>query len=75
MADELRREELEGGSCASCGAELGGPGDRSYVLDQRAALCWECALKRGGSYDPDEDRWTVAPRVADLGHPWAPRES
>ena len=75
MGEQRRgNEELEL-TCADCGAPLGGVGDRSYALAQDRALCWSCALARGGSYDPDQDRWVVEPRVGDLGHPWSPRES
>jgi hypothetical protein len=26
----------------------------------------ECALRRGGVYDENEDRWETEPRIADL---------
>lgn len=31
-----------------------------------AWLCFDCAVRRGGVYDSEEDRWTTAPNVADL---------
>ena len=51
--------------CADCGAPA--PEEsRVFGFGAEAVLCWECALRRGGAYDSEEDRWTIAPSVTDL---------
>jgi hypothetical protein len=35
-------------------------------MSDDAFLCLECALKRGGVFDEDTDRWVVPPDVEDL---------
>ena len=64
----MHRDEAEQiSSCADCGAPTA-PDDRSYAFGTTGLLCWKCGVRRGGSYEADEDRWTRAPDVADL-HP------
>jgi hypothetical protein len=75
MDDErLRVDDRAANSCAGCGSPLSGQNERSYVFADDAALCWRCALDRGGSYDAAGDTWTRAPNVEDLRRPWTPRE-
>lgn len=63
----MHREEAEQyAACADCGAQILPSADRGYAFGAQGALCWSCAIRRGGSYDADQDRWTVAPEVADL---------
>lgn len=52
-------------NCADCGAALDVSRERGFGGDGWS-LCWGCALKRGGNYDEDEDRWGVEPNTADL---------
>jgi hypothetical protein len=51
--------------CADCGAPVEQE-ERVFGFGADAVLCWECALRRGGAYDSEEDRWTVEPGVTDL---------
>lgn len=60
-----RSETREIIDCADCGAAIS-RGERSYALGQETALCWECAVRRGGSYDEAGDRWLEAPATDDL---------
>jgi len=53
--------------CADCGASVAEE-SRVFGFGAEAVLCWECALRRGGAYDSNEERWTVEPGVADLLH-------
>lgn len=53
-------------TCIDCGATIWADGDRSFVSGPDTYLCFECAERRGGVYDEDEDRWTVSPDVSDL---------
>lgn len=55
--------ELE--RCIDCGALIAPGPDRAYALSDEAFLCFECAVRRGGIYDSDQDRWVVEPDVAD----------
>lgn len=52
-------------SCADCGCSLDPALERGYGREDWV-LCWRCAVQRGGSYDENEDTWTVEPRVHDL---------
>jgi hypothetical protein len=64
----MHRDEAEQrSSCADCGAPTG-PEARAFAFGTTSLICWECAVRRGGSYAADEDRWTQVPDVADL-HP------
>ena len=71
--EELDRGEL-GVTCADCGAPADAAADRGYVLSDEMALCFACATKRGGRYDPERDAWTTPPAADDLRRPWTPRE-
>ena len=51
--------------CADCGAAIEEE-SRVFGFGAEAVLCWACALRRGGAYDSEEDRWTIAPSVTDL---------
>ena len=61
--DELR--ELPQ-ACADCGAEVYGAGDRAFEFGADQLLCWQCAERRGGSYDAHQERWSEPPDVRDL---------
>jgi hypothetical protein len=58
-------ETEQSGLCAECAAEIATT-DRVYVFGAEELLCFECALKRHGTYDESHDRWTVFPNVDDL---------
>jgi hypothetical protein len=60
-----RSETRESTTCADCGAEISSS-QRVYAFGQESALCWECAVRRGGSYDETHDRWVEAPSTAGL---------
>jgi hypothetical protein len=67
--DDRYDEAGDGPSCRDCGEPTG---ERAYGFGDSEALCWSCALRRGGSYDADQGRWAVAPDTSDLP-PWQPR--
>jgi hypothetical protein len=50
----------------SCGAEISLGVDRAFALSEDAALCFACAVGRGGSYSEAHDRWTKAPNLSGL---------
>lgn len=51
--------------CRGCGAEISSL-DRSFVFGEDEALCYACAVDRGGVYDERLDAWEQAPSVTDL---------
>lgn len=52
--------------CSQCGAEVSRGADRVFILTQDNALCFACALKRGGVYDEAHDTWKRAPDLQGL---------
>lgn len=62
--DQSEQEDIV--ECIDCGASISPGVDRAYAVTTDAWLCFECAERRGGVYDSDEDRWVTAPNVADL---------
>lgn len=47
--------------CWMCGAEIQVDRDRGYLFGPDIALCYACAVLRGGVYEVLEDRWVVPP--------------
>jgi hypothetical protein len=54
-------------NCSDCGAELAGSAERGFAFGSRGMLCFECGIRRGGSYDDLHDHWVREPRIDDLG--------
>ena len=52
--------------CWACGASIAPEIDRAFAISDDAYLCFECAVRRGGVFDDEEDRWTIPPIVLDL---------
>lgn len=50
--------------CLDCGATIAST-DCAYAITDETFLCFSCAVRKGGVYDADHDRWTVAPNVSD----------
>lgn len=50
--------------CVSCEEEISADDRRAYLFGDGAALCYECAIERGGRYDEGRDDWTRAPDVS-----------
>jgi hypothetical protein len=53
--------------CALCGADLDVGRERGFAVGADAALCFACAVARGGRFDEAEQRWVVEPDFGDLG--------
>jgi hypothetical protein len=49
--------------CIVCAAALPATEPRAYRLEDNDCLCYRCAVERGGVYDADSARWTVAPNA------------
>lgn len=65
--DEQDAELGEGGQpCADCGAQVVAVDDRAFEFGTQGLLCWPCAERRGGRYDAEQERWSVAPDIAGL---------
>jgi hypothetical protein len=61
-----RSEALDLVSCLSCGAEVSLAVDRVFALTEDAAICFACAVRRGGSYSEAHDQWTKPPNLSGL---------
>jgi hypothetical protein len=61
-----RQEWTELTTCIDCGDEIDPATDDAFPVGETGYLCLKCAVRRGGSFDPEEDRWTTPPDVADL---------
>jgi hypothetical protein len=59
-------EPAEPSACSECGAVIFPDIDRAFASGPDVHLCFECAERRGGVYDADEDRWAVAPDVSGI---------
>lgn len=53
-------------ACLACGAEVSLGADRVFAVTPDAALCFACAVERGGAYDEAHDQWTASPRLSGL---------
>jgi hypothetical protein len=63
----MEREELdELVDCSDCGTTVSPSEDAVFLLDDERVLCFECALRRGGSYDADTECWVLTPDTNDL---------
>lgn len=60
MYEEEADEMLE---CAECGAVLPEGAVGTFAFGDGAVLCFECAVRRGGEYDAEEDHWLVTPNL------------
>jgi hypothetical protein len=56
--------------CAECGTEVEPETERGFRIGERAALCFECAVERGGTYDETEERWLEPPDLEGLDAEW-----
>ena len=61
-------------TCADCGSVVSQ--FESYCpLSNDDVLCWDCAIRRGGTYDVVQGRWSVMPDVTGLRRESASRPS
>jgi hypothetical protein len=51
--------------CAGCGMQIP-ERSRAFGFGEDRLLCWECSLRRGGTFDAETDRWTTEPGISDL---------
>ncbi len=62
---ENDRESVE--ICGDCGGAFEPIAERGFRFGGSGALCYACALRRGGTYDEAHDRWVVEPGIGGLG--------
>jgi len=53
-------------TCADCSDEIDPASERGLPVGADAALCFRCAVARGGRWDEDQQRWVIEPEFADL---------
>jgi hypothetical protein len=59
-----RSESDEMTLCLVCGAEISVAVDRTFAVTDDTAVCFACAVERGGRYDELHDTWTRAPELS-----------
>src|SRR5262249_9424574 len=52
--------------CLLCGLEVSLGRERAFAVSENAALCFTCAVCRGGTYDDREHTWTPLPALTGL---------
>ena len=52
--------------CIDCGALIEEDADPSFAFGTQSTLCFECAIRRGGVFDPAMETWTVPPDISSL---------
>ena len=57
------RESGESEACNVCGEDLDRRDSRNYYISGTTMVCYECARKHGGIFDPETERWKVAPKL------------
>jgi hypothetical protein len=52
--------------CADCGCEMAPEIERGFTAGPDTVLCYECAEKRGGTWDEGRGQWKAAPDLIGL---------
>ena len=52
--------------CLLCGLGVSLDRERVFAVSENAALCFSCAVCRGGTYDDREHTWTRLPALTGL---------
>ena len=52
--------------CSDCGRPIDAETERAFAITPEIVLCYECSVRRGGSYDDARDAWRTAPRLEGL---------
>lgn len=63
---ERERDEDDRETCASCGVAIDVGRERAFPYGPSGVLCHACAIRRGGVYDSERERWEVEPDLRDL---------
>ncbi|MEB2310416.1 MAG: hypothetical protein OZ921_01210 [Sorangiineae bacterium] len=63
MNDERDAEDVV--QCWECGDAIPMPSE-AYWFSEESAICLACATRRGGAYDPADERWVREPDTAAL---------
>ncbi len=58
--------------CVDCGASIDPAFDRPFAITDEIILCPMCAMRRGGVYDSDDERWAVQPDLTGVTEERAP---
>ena len=63
----MELEELElREPCADCGTLVIDGLMPLYAFGEGEILCGQCAVRRGGQYDAEHDKWVKDPNISDL---------
>jgi hypothetical protein len=56
-------EQPEHEPCVTCGRDVAMGTDRTYVVTDDEVLCFDCAVRLGGSWDEITGTWLQVPDV------------
>lgn len=62
--DEMETDQLA--RCADCGTEITVGIDRGFSSGADLVLCYDCAERRGGTWNEERGTWTSAPDLIGL---------
>lgn len=62
--EHAERSDIVG--CIECGQSVDTTFDHPFAITDEIVLCASCATRRGGAYDSDKEKWTVAPRLEEI---------
>ena len=55
--------------CNDCGIEIVPGVERGFTSGTETQLCYDCAERRGGSWDEKREVWAIAPDLIGLHRP------
>ena len=61
-----RSEARELVDCIECRATIAPERDRAFAITDDVYLCFDCAVKRGGVWNEDQDEWSTAPNLGNI---------
>lgn len=66
MTSSDRDDREERDVCELCGARVSASTEAAFAFGAGGVLCFECATRRGGSFDADRDLWDPPPDLEGL---------
>lgn len=53
----------DGSVCGLCGRLVSVNDPSHFPISESTVLCYECARRNGGAFDPETERWTIPPTL------------
>ena len=58
--------DIDESVCADCGTRVDPSREPTFAITEEVVLCLTCSTRRGGVWDPVQEKWTTAPRLENL---------